>query len=321
MMKNKSLIYGMTALLFFGVVLSVFIWSDKPIKLPSSSDNSSGQNVGPTIQASDNNYQVVLKENPQDNSKTDVCLKNPDNDQEELFLTLSDVYSRHYHNSEYHHGNLYLIRRTGDVDSADGNWFDELWKYDSQKRGTKMYSGKGIDFRVAPNEKYIAVSDEKLNMVDQNSQVAQVYTLGDLSLNGNQDLQIGLLKWSDDSRQFWGNLFLTAYPQTFNKIDTDTWKVDKYDISKLGFSDDYDLNSNNGKLVYSDYAAMFDAQTAQEYKQSGTKVNLIVYDLKTKTQEQVVTSVAKAFKPKWIDNNTIEYDDPGNSGRVETTIE
>lgn len=316
-----------TALIVGG---SVYLWPGlipKSIKQSLQPPTSSLQNQTrdlkpePTVQAPDNNYQVVLKENPQDSSKTDVYLKSPDNNKEELFITLTDIYTQHYHNSEYHHGNLYIIRRMGDISSANGNWSDELWKYDSQKQGTKIYSNKGIDFRVAPNEKYIAVSDKKLSITDQNGQVIHAYVLNDLSLEDNQDLQIGLLKWSDDSRQFWGDLFLTAYPQTFDKIDIDSWQVDKYDVSKLGFSDDYDLNSNNGKLVYSDYAAMFDAQTVQEHQQSGTKVNLIVYDLEAKTQTQVATSTAKAFKPRWVTDNTIEYNDPDSDNRARKTIE
>jgi len=306
MVKNKNWIYGMLVLLFL-VALFVFIWPDKPAK--------------PLPQIPDNNYEVVLKENLQNSNATDVYLKNLDNDQEELFITLADVYSQHYHNSEYHHGNLYIIRRTGDVNSADGNWSDELWKYNSQKKGTKMYSSKGIDFRVAPDEKYIAVSDKKLNMIDQDGKVRRTYTLNDLSLDDNQDLQTGLLKWSDDSRQFWGDLFLAAYPQVFYKISIDSWKVAKHDVSKLGFSSDYDLNGNNGKVVYSGYSAMFDIQSAQEYQQGETEVNLVVYDLKTKVKKQVATSVAKAFKPKWITDDTVEYSDPGSDNRVKKTIE
>ena len=284
-------------------------------------DNLPNQKVEPTLQPPDSNYRVVLKENPQNNSKTDVYLKNPDNNKEELFITLTDVYSQHYHNSEYHFGNLYIIRRIGYDGSADENWSDELWKYNSQKKGAKMYSGKGIDFRVAPDEKYIAIQDEKLTMIDQSGKVVHAYPLDNLSLDDNQDLQIGLLKWSDNGSQFWGDLFLTAYPQAFYKIDTDSWEVDKYDVSKLGFSDDYDLNGNNGKIAYSDHSVMFDASAAQEDEQSGTKVSLIIYDLKTKAQKQIAVSVTKVFEPKWMADNTIEYNDPNSNSRVEKTVE
>ena len=310
-----------TTLIVGGLIISSRNQTEHLKSKQSSSDDSSDQNTEPTIQVPNNNYQVILKENPQDNSKTDVYLKNLDNDQEELFITLPNVYSQHYHNSEYHQGSLYIIRRMGDDSSANGDWSDELWKYGSQKKGTKMYSGKGIDFRVAPNEKYIAVQNEKLTMIDQNSQVVHAYAFNNLSLDDNQDLQVGLLKWSDNSKQFWGDLFLTAYPQTFYRINTNSWEIDKYDVSKLGFSDDYDLNGNNGKIVYSDYSAMFDASTAQEYGQSGAKVNLVVYDLQTKTQTQIATSITKEFKPKWIANDVIEYNNPTGDDRVEKTVE
>lgn len=287
-----------------------------------SSNNSSDQ-VGESVtQILDDEYEVVLKENPQDNNKTDVYIKNLDDGTENFFITLTDVYSQHYHNSEYHNGNLYIIRRIGYDGYPDETWSDELWRYDIQKVGKKLYSGKGIDFRVAPNEKYIAVCDDKLSIINQNGNVLQTYTVAKLGFDNSQDLRIGLLKWSNDGIQFWGNLFFTAYPQVFYKINTNSWSVDKYDISNLGFfSGDYDLNSNNGKIAYSNYPAMFDVDSAKEYEESGAKVNLKIYDLKTGKQQLVSTSITRKFEPKWVDSNTLEYNDPNSDSRIQKIIE
>jgi hypothetical protein len=286
-----------------------------------ASDNSSDQVPESITQISGDKYEVILKENPQDSNKTDVYLKNLDSNAEAFFMTITDVYSKHYHSSEYYNGNLYIIRRIGYDGYPDETWSDELWRYNSQKTGTKLYSSKGIDFRVAPTEKYIAVRDEKLSIIDQNGDILQTYTLPSLGFDSSRDLAIGLSKWSSDGSEFWGDLFFTAYPQVFYKINTDSWSVDKYDISSLGLSGDHDLNGDSGKIAYSNYPALFDVDSSEEYKKSGAKVNLIVYNLKTKQQQQIATSITKSFAPKWIDENTLEYNDPNNENRVQKIVE
>jgi hypothetical protein len=74
------------------------------------------------------------------------------------------------------------------------------------------------------------------------------------------------------------------------------------------------------KIAFSDYPAMYDVDSAQEYERSGAKVNLVVYDLKTKAQEQIATSITKKFEPKWIDENTLEYNNPNGTGRLTKQI-
>src|SRR5512140_1169751 len=53
------------------------------------------------------------------------------------FMDVADVYSDHYHPAEFHNGNVYVIRRIGDTSSS--TWTDELWKYDSAKRGSRIF--------------------------------------------------------------------------------------------------------------------------------------------------------------------------------------
>lgn len=326
--KNVRLIIGLMVVTTLIVGIGVYSWQRSVLKTTEQSLQQQITLLKNQIKklqqkqtSLNNESEIILKDNQQDNSKTDVYLKNIDSGNEKFFMTLTDVYSQHYHNSEHHNGNSYIIRRVGYDGYPDETWSDELWKYNTEKIGTKIYSGKGIDFRVAPNEKYIAIRDEGLRIVDQNNSVVQTYMLNSLEIDNNQDLQIGLLKWSDDSNQFWGDLSFTAYPKTLYKIDVNSWSVNKYDVSELGFSGDYDLNSNNANLAYSYYPTMFEINAYQEYNQSGEEVNLVIYDLKTKTQKQIATSITKAFDPKWISNNTLEYNDPNSDNRIQKIIE
>ncbi|HIE38991.1 MAG TPA: hypothetical protein EYP77_07995, partial [Anaerolineae bacterium] len=56
-----------------------------------------------------------------------------------------DFYAQHYHGSERHNGNLYVIRRIGYTPGGGRStgWTDELWRYDLEGNGTKLYAAQG----------------------------------------------------------------------------------------------------------------------------------------------------------------------------------
>ena len=45
-------------------------------------------------------------------------------------------------------------------------------------------------------------------------------------------------------------------------------------------------------------------------------MTLLTYDLFIQKHEAITTSIAKAFKPKWVNHYTIEYENPKGQGRV-----
>ncbi len=69
-----------------------------------------------------------------------------------------------------------------------------------------------------------------------------------------------------------------------------------------------------GWICYSDYPMLRDIDTYNEFSQSGTEVNLFVYNIFTDKKIKVAKSVAKAFEPKWVDDYNFQYNDP-NSGQ------
>jgi len=83
---------------------------------------------------------------------------------------------------------------------------------------------------------------------------------------------------------------------------------------------EFDINPRKEIIAFSNYPAMFDVDSVKEYEQSGAKVILIVYDLKTKVQQQIATSKTKKFGPKWVDENTLEYNNPSGTGRITKQI-
>src|SRR3989344_8725381 len=267
------------------------------------------------------NYSVVVKENSSDKTKTDIFLKDPKTGQETFYITLSDINRNHYHNAEYHNGNLYIIHRTGGDSGyqTNPNWTDELWRYNQQKQGQKLYSVRGLDFRVSDDEKMIAiVTNEEFNLLNNSGGKIKTFQSSEVVANPQNSPMFGFLAWGTNS--IWLDNTFGPSLAGLVKIDTQTYSITKYDLSGLPAGPEFVINVYKEKIAFSNYPAMFDVDSAQEYERSGAKVNLIVYDLKTKTQQQIATSITRKFEPKWIDENPPEYNNPNGTGRLTKQI-
>jgi len=328
----KMLLYIICAVVFmaigaFGFSFFTRSQSNTIVNNSNSNSNTILPTNTPTITTNlaEPFYTTVTKPNQQDKSKTDIYIKNSKTGEETLFITLSDVNTEHFHNSEYHKGNLYVVRRIGYDGYPDNDWADELWKYDSSKNGLKLFSLKGLQFLVAPDEKLIAIADStsKLVLIDEKGTNIKEYVISQLSTvqADPREPAIGLNEWTTDSKNLWGNLFLGPIAQEFFQINTGVWNVSKYDVSSLSFGDEKALNSNIGKVAYSDFPALFDVDSANEFKASKKKVTLYIYDFNTKSNKVINTSIVKQFNPKWIDNNTLEYNDPNSEGRLTYSVQ
>ena len=276
----------------------------------------------PEITTDLTNYSTVTKANQQDKSKTDIYIKNIKTGEETFLITLSDVYAEHFHNSEYHNGNLYVIRRTGNSTYPSEAWMDELWKYDSSKNGQKLFSLKGLNFLVPSNESLIGITDgaTKLVFIDRSGKTIQEFTLSQISSLQAEPI-IGLNSWTSDGSILWGDLSLGPVSAAFFKVNTKNWSVTKYDVSTLSFGTETALNADMAKIAYSDYPALFDVDGANAFKASKKKVTLYIYDLNTKSNIVVNTSIVKQFSPKWIDTKTLEYNNPNSDSRLTYPIQ
>ena len=131
-------------------------------------------------------------------------------------------------------------------------------------------------------------------------------------------LSVGLNQWSSNGKYFWGNLAVTASTSQFFKINTENWQITKYDVSSLSInSRESALNPDIEKIVYSDAPVFFDTEDSDEFKQSGKQITLYLYDLNLKESKIIDKTIADWFKPKWIDNSTIEYTKNGKRIRSE----
>ena len=264
-------------------------------------------------------FSVKLQPNPLDSTLTDVFVKNVKKDQSQLFITLPDVEVQHYHQAEFHKGSVYVIRRKYPYHEFPDQWKDELWKYTSMKKGNCIYSSRGMDFRVSPQERDIAlVSDTTLYFIDAiDGSLITHFNPAELSDVHAKDLQIQPLTWTTGGTFFWGSLYRTVNILTFFRVIAETWEVDYYDVDSLNInSSDYALNPANGMLVYSDFPAIFDVDTYQHVKKSKMRIRLYLYDLKSGESRLLAITYSKDFKPRWLSSGTIEVNNPEGDGRI-----
>jgi hypothetical protein len=270
-------------------------------------------------------FEVVLLPNAQDEQMTDVLLRNAQTGAKTPLFTLDQVYREHYHAAEFNNQYLFIIKRIGDVNSADGNWTDELWRYEQQDSGEKLFSGKGLDFRVSPDGQMIALQyadglNLKIVFLKPPSEVVREFDLSQLNDTGAYypDLET----WNAQSDQFWGALQTGPKIMSYFRIDTNTWEITNFDVSTLPINSSREcaLNGNTGKLAFSDYPAIFDAASHQEFVDSQKPVNLFVFDLNSQATQTISTSQAKEFQPVWLNDKTVEFNDPNSNVRTIFTL-
>lgn len=268
----------------------------------------------------DVSYSILLKENSKNSKDTDISLLNPETQEEIFFVTLSNIYRSHYHNSEYHNGNLYIIKRPGGEDSYETNpeWTDELWRLNTDRRGQKIFSAKGLDFRVSPDERLIGITtNEELVLLNEEGQLLKRFQGDEITINPNLPVNFTILAY-DENFLWIENSFAVGFVG-LAKINIATYDVTIYDFSNLPvkIGSETIFNPTTQKIAYSTYLAQFDVDKTRAYEQSGEKVYLIVYDINTKEWEEIATSVTKKFEPQWIGDNTLEYNNPNGGERLQ----
>ena len=180
-------------------------------------------------------YQVIALPNLQNDLMSDIYVHNVETGEQFLFISLENIHREHYHIGEYHHGNLYLINQIG----SGEDWFNELWRFDSQGNKKLLASEQGLDFRVAPDESYIAVkynpsgmpAGEKIAFIQSQGKVKKKFNAEDLGELGGY--YVKPLRWSESSSTFWAARHIGPRIFSFHKIDVGSWSITNYNVSSL----------------------------------------------------------------------------------------
>ena len=116
--------------------------------------------------------------------------------------------------------------------------------------------------------------------------------------------------WSDDGKTIWGVLtWIAASHYNFFSYDCVKNKLNTYNVP-YGCKYDYEINPNQGTLLYSNYLFIVDADEADNLIKTETIICLYILDFYTNQQKLITTSKGKQFNPRWLTNELIEYDSP-----------
>jgi len=269
---------------------------------------------GLTLLSFENNYtntqvqkKILLVKNDKLNNALDFYIQNTDNGEKTYIKTIENVYSGHYHNYEITNENVYIIKRI----ETPIDWYDELCKV-NKDTSIIIFQNKGIDFRCSPNEKYLAFENNDTIYLYN---LQQNYIEKKFQMNDPKSNSTSLLKWDSIGINLWGHVAMTDDIISYFKINTNTWEYEIYNLHEM-YVEEVDLNPYLECIVFSDFPQFYDADDYEEFRKSDNKITLKILYFKDFKIETIDSSIAKNFKPIWINNNTLEYNDFTDKKRV-----
>lgn len=193
------------------------------------------------------NVEIIARENKLDKDKTDIFIKDLEANEEEFYITLSDVWESYYHFAEFRNEHLYIVIRKS---KGEYGAFEEsqLWKYTSpEDNGSILFQSKIYgegDFRVSPDETYIV---KRANYSLYFGLLFINLTTGEQKKLSGEDLltQVAISKvpsgylpwlnldeWSPDSAGFSGFFIIPEFSDrelSSFEITVKGWGIEKFD--------------------------------------------------------------------------------------------
>ncbi len=276
----------------------------------------------------------TIKEEKNAPSSAEIIIKDKNTSKEISEFQISNILPNHYYGYEIHKCGVYVVREFN-YDYVNGktltNFRMEVWKYNYNGIGQKLVEEN--DFRVDPNEKYLALVKSYLGQDDYSLVIKDLHGLNNIfTLKLNDILKqysditgsFGLLKWSDDSRYFWADIFDTAYEKGFVRIDSQNWSYKIYKMPTdidIGISGP--LNFNTGYItlhpgvVWTGMEEM-DNQIKDEWRKEEHLSEMYLYNIFTKNKILIVTTSEPlwSFNPKWLSDTKLQYEMPNGEKRV-----
>ena len=249
---------------------------------------------------------------------------------------LNDI-SRNYHPLEVHNCHFYLIREFNYKFGTrqDPGYRSELWKYDYDGNGKNILTfeevppeGKTIfyftrDFRVDPNEKYLALRRGYLGSDDFAIVIKNSVSLKDSSITEYENIEsknpevlgdIGLQGWSKNSDYFWVDLYNGAQVSGFVRVDVKNKSFEVFKAPTITMGGDK-LNPDTGWVTYNPNAhwsgvVEIDEMERKERLAKGMTSDLHLYNLPT-GKDILVESISEDplwwGQPQWASETVLEY--------------
>jgi hypothetical protein len=202
---------------------------------------------------------------------------------------------------------------------------EEVIKFDKENNKSVIYEGKNVEISASPDGEYFIIienpmrypDEEKntreriLKILDKNDKI-----IFDESIDSRMDTDLYPYGWND--KEFWGLFRFVAGKPEILILNAETLEYDV--IENKADHMEFDINMENGWICCSDFPVFFDIYTYNEFKESKKEVKLYLYNIFTDEKINIATSAAKEFSPKWVDEYTFEYTDPGNNERIRYTL-
>ena len=257
-------------------------------------------------------YKINSKDLGGDSIKIDVVKQ--ENGEQIYSVIIKDVYTGHIHPYEYHNGNLYVMHRTGGqfgYSKYPDTWTDALWRYDKNKNGTELFSVRGFQYCVAPDEKHIAIiTNDSLILLNQRGLRIWQFSREDFNLNGFSDLVFTpkFLFFSEGGVESVFHLII--------KMNLKDFSWSRHNLPDLSFDGDYSFNPSNEMVVGSNYPFFYDSDEHKSWMKDTPIVTLYLYNFRSNKKFIIATSKAKQFNPEWIDKDHIRFNDPASMKRI-----
>ncbi|MFN3301680.1 MAG: hypothetical protein ACK413_01455 [Patescibacteria group bacterium] len=337
--KNKKLLIGLVII----IVIMTVSWL---ISYQQRRKIFSGAPSGCLRENETVSYEIKRKENAV--STADIIVINKNNNKEKYRFQIELPLSDHYHPIEIHRCGVYAVRSFNydyNIHTSLPGYKTELWKYDYKGNGEKIIllaedilgNLKGYkyffssDFRVDSQEKYIVLIKNYPQKEDYSLVIKDLATKEDVfvllakSISQQYPNIVGvfdMLKWTNDSRYFWGSISDGAYVNGYFRIDTQNWKVDIFEAPE-GAMGGSDLNVNTGYLtiqpgqVWTGFSEI-EEELKEEYRKEGKKSSLYIYNLFSK--EKILIDETDEplwwFEAEWLSDNELQYKMPNGEKKI-----
>lgn len=201
-----------------------------------------------------------------------------------------------------------------------------ITKYDNNDENYEkvIYEGGFSKFSFSPNKEYMYIqNDNEVIILGKDYEILfknRLYNNAE-NIEDGHFVDMQFINWTKDNKKLWVGTGYNASVMTFHLIDIENSTLDTFFTGENYGIMEIALNPDNGYIVYSTIPVFYESDAYNEFRNNQTIVYLYFLNLKTDEKIKITKSVAKSFRPKWINNKTFEYKDPDGDMRLTFNID
>jgi len=277
---------------------------------------------------SDRVVDYIIEDN-KTNSESYVTIQIKNKETEQVIREFRETLRVNYYPVESWNCGIYFIREFNydyRTQKRTSDYSNSLWKYNYDGEGREIVDldSYGTDFRISPDEKYVALIKSYFGKDDYALVIKSLDTTTDafvviandmFQMHENVIGTFRFLDWTEDGRYFWARISQGAHVYGWIRIDIQNWSHDVYEAPE-GILGGYPLDIDTGWIpaVPGAFWTGFDGDEEEIRKERqglGQQTSsLYLYNVITKERILVHTEndpVWDGWLIKWLDQKTLEY--------------